>query len=327
LTLRAAGFTYTKIQGQFEDITYDQVRYTCRSEKWTPRKARGAPIKLSEQEVDEILLFITGTRRGRRLPYHKVVRELQLPVNASTLSRTLAKRGYYRYKALRKPYLTTVHREARVQFARDHLHWTWEEWSLILWSDESWVKDEVHKKIYVTRKEGEALDNTCLQDRKKGKGWMFWGSFHGCEKGPALIWEKDWGTIDSESYCARIVPIIQGYQRLKDQEGLELQFMQDNASAHGSQKTRAEMAERGIRIITWPSKSPDLNPIETIWDDMKDYVDERLPPQGDLSYSRLKAIVQEAWDSITEGYLRSLLESMPARCRAIIEADGGPIRY
>jgi ketohexokinase/beta-glucosidase len=60
---------------------------------------------------------------------------------------------------------------------------------------------------------------------------------------------------------------------------------------------------------------------------MKDYVDERLPPGGDLSYERLKRLVQEAWDSISEDYLCELLQSMPARCRAIIEADGGPIRF
>jgi ketohexokinase/beta-glucosidase len=328
LTLREAGFSYNNIVAQFEDITYNQVRYTCRIEKWTPRKAKGAPMKLSELQINEILAFISSSRRTRRLPFYKVIRELELPVNASTLARALAKRGYHRYRALRKPYLTAVHREARFRFARDHLHWTWEQWSIILWSDETWVKDELHKKVYVTRTAGEDLDDTCLMDRKKGKGWMFWGSFHGCKKGPALIWEKDWGTIDSESYCQKIVPIIQGYLRLKRQdEAIQLQFMQDNASSHGSKKTRAEMQARGIPMISWPSKSPDLNPIESIWDDMKDYVDERLPPGGDLSYERLKRLVQEAWDSISEDYLRELLQSMPARCQAIIEADGGPIRF
>jgi transposase len=103
--------------------------------------------------------------------------------------------------------------------------------------------------------------------------------------------------------------------------------MQDNAASHGSKKTRAEMQEQGIPMISWPSKSPDLNPIESVWDDIKDYIDERLPPGGDLLYERLKRLVQQAWDSVSEDYLRELLQSMPARCRAIIEADGGPIRF
>ena len=49
-------------------------------------------------------------------------------------------------------------------------------------------------------------------DKEKYKaGWMFWGCFSGgLGKGPCLFWEKEWGTITSESYTARILPLIDG---------------------------------------------------------------------------------------------------------------------
>jgi transposase len=48
--------------------------------------------------------------------------------------------------------------------------------------------------------------------------------------------------------------------------------MQDNAAAHGGRATRAEIKRRGLHMIFWPALSPDLNPIETVWDWIKDSI-------------------------------------------------------
>lgn len=52
---------------------------------------------------------------------------------------------------------------------------------------------------------------------------MIWGCFSGSRKGPCLFWEKEWGTINHESYCEKIVPLIHGWIRLYP----EHQLMQD----------------------------------------------------------------------------------------------------
>ena len=63
---------------------------------------------------------------------------------------------------------------------------------------------------------------------------MFWGSFHGNIKGPCLFWEKEWGSINSQSCCGWIVPIIDGYMRLMKNDNYHLQLMQDGAPGHVS---------------------------------------------------------------------------------------------
>jgi hypothetical protein len=152
---------------------------------------------------------------------------------------------------------------------------------------------------------------------------MFWGCIsgkYGRHKG--LFWEKDWETINEGSYSGIIVPLIQ--EAL--QEHPELIFQQDNAKGHSSAFTRSVLEAIGVIPIVWPANSPDLNPIETIWNEMKKYI-ERNHPEVHRSYKRLRAVVQEAWESVTHATIQELIKGMGDRCIAVILADGGYTEY
>jgi transposase len=152
-------------------------------------------------------------------------------------------------------------------------------------------------------------------------GLLFWGN-----KGPSLFWEKEWKTINKERYCERVIPLVHGWLRLFP----DLQFMQDSAPCHWAGFTLDELQERGITPIYWPPFSPDLNPIETIWDKIKDYIELHYPdlPAGrQYTYDRLRGIVQEAWESITPEDLRSVVGTMSERCQAVIDARAGHTKY
>ena len=156
---------------------------------------------------------------------------------------------------------------------------------------------------------------------------MFWASFHANIKGPCLFWEKEWGSIGSESYCERTVPIIDGYIRLNRQQSVYLQLMQDGAPGHASKETKKELQERNIYPIYWPAFSPDLNPIEAVWNWMKDWIQEQSPNDEQLSYDRLREVVRASWDALPEQFLKDLIDSMQARCEAVIAAEGGHTKY
>lgn len=103
---------------------------------------------------------------------------------------------------------------------------------------------------------------------------------------------------------------------------LDLIFMQNNAPGHAAAATIQELQERGINTMTWPPFSLDLNPIETVWNWMKDYIQHKYGALDILTYDILRTIVKEAWEAITTEQLYELIESMQQRCKDVISAEG-----
>ena len=107
-------------------------------------------------------------------------------------------------------------------------------------------------------------------------------------------------------------------------------LMQDNAPPHSSRMTVMELRERGISTIEWPPCSPDLNPIESVWNKMKYFIQDKNPDLGEgrqRSSHEIREIVEEAWETVSSEDLMNLLLTMPARCQAVLDADGGCTQY
>jgi len=147
---------------------------------------------------------------------------------------------------------------------------------------------------------------------------MFWGCFSGLTgKGPGIFWEKAWGSINKESYVEHTVPVIEAFiQRYP-----ELLLMQDHAPGHAAKFTINELRSRGLNLIFWPPFSPGLNPIETVWNIMKSWIQDNYLDDK-LSYKVLRQAVTEAWEAVGEQEFKDLLPSMPERCKAVIAANG-----
>ena len=134
------------------------------------------------------------------------------------------------------------------------------------------------------------------------------------------------GNITSSSYSEKIVPLLDGMTRFRP----GLFVMQDNAPPHVAARTMEGFEERSITPIDWAPYSPDLKPTEHVWKIMKDkieykYLDLNVGKQW--SSDQIRAIVKEAWDSVSTQELTNHMESMHDRCQAVIDADGGPTKY
>ena len=105
----------------------------------------------------------------------------------------------------------------------------------------------------------------------------------------------------------------------------EVIFQQDGASCHTATLTERLLKRNKMKFFDWPPQSPDLNPIENLWDE----IDRRLRdlPGQISSETDLWQKIQEVWQAIDIKTCRRLVHSMPDRIRAVIRARGGYTRW
>jgi transposase len=99
-----------------------------------------------------------------------------------------------------------------------------------------------------------------------------------------------------------------------------MQLMQDGAPGHSAEYTLEELRERDITVISRPAYSPDLNPIETLWNRIKNELQENYSEK--MTYDELRAAVKAIWDAIPDDDVRDLIRTMRQRCEAVIAANG-----
>jgi hypothetical protein len=104
--------------------------------------------------------------------------------------------------------------------------------------------------------------------------------------------------------------------------------MQDNAPGHAAKETKQLLHDFAVVIVNWPPFPPDLNPIETVWKYMKNYLEDTYGDYAFGSYNIQRERVLEAWEEVvTSGLLIELIKSMPQRMQAVIDAEGRFTKY
>ena len=71
--------------------------------------------------------------------------------------------------------------------------------------------------------------------------------------------------------------------------------------------------------MEWPAQSPDLNPIELVWDEL----DRRMIAKQPTSATHLWELLQQSREELSEQYLISTVERMSRVCSAVISAKCG----
>ena len=130
-----------------------------------------------------------------------------------------------------------------------------------------------------------------------------------------------------EFYTREILPqYIQEIKALEERYHHRFWLQEDGDPSHGNKSTnnpcyRMKRAA-DLWILTHPAQSPDLNPIEAIWQIMK----QRLRGGRWKTVEEFKAAIQREWDRITLAQIRRRIREMRWRCKRIQELEGARIR-
>ncbi len=124
------------------------------------------------------------------------------------------------------------------------------------------------------------------------------------------------GIMNSQMYCATMLPSLRTL-------GRRALFQHDNDPKHTSKATVGFLKKNRVKVIQWPSMSPDLNPIEHLWGILKRQVEHHSPS----SIQSLKEVILEEWKKIDLAKCRQLVHSMPRRLGAVIKNHGSHTKY
>jgi transposase len=103
----------------------------------------------------------------------------------------------------------------------------------------------------------------------------------------------------------------------------EAKYHQECATVRKSQLEKNSWAGRGSG--TWPSNSPDLNPIENLWHILHSNIRKRKVQTRNKD-SLIEAL-REEWAKIDMEIIKSLCLSMPNRLQMVIDKRGGSTCY
>jgi len=265
--------------------------------------------------------------------YTQVRKAIDSEISTSSITRILGEVGIGNWKAKKRPFLTPEIAAIRLQWCKARAHWTVEDWKKYMWSDECSIeRGRGKQQEWVFRTPIQKWAPEMVQTYGTGKDikTMVWGCFWGDGRSSLHILDRDFESkkhgYSANSYIEVLdAGLAQHYQE-------DLVFMQDNAPIHTARKVKDWFKEQEVRTTDWPPYSPDLNPIEHLWWELKkkvfhDYPELLRGGKGEEDIGALEEACKEAWKVLPQELLDSLIGSMTKRIETCITAKGWHTKY
>ncbi|GFV67660.1 transposable element Tcb1 transposase [Trichonephila clavipes] len=313
--MKTAGWSTRRVSGQ---VNRSECAVRNCWEQWTRegtharKTGSGATRKTTRKEdrriVRQALVDSTVTRST-----------IRADVGVAIVPQPISRHHAEVYLKSKRPFralpLTLQHRQLRLQWCQTKSMWNVTDWQKVVFSDESWFVLRTDNRLRVWRRPGERYNSphTVLRHTARTAGVMVWGAI-AYDSRSTLIMMR--GTLTVQRYVDDILrphlgPFLNGHPGTI--------FHQDNARPHTA--TVAGDLLRHFQTLPWPARSPDLSPVEHVWDQLK----RQMPSCH--SVHDLELAVQDLWAHLPQDNIRCLINSMPDRVAACIAAGGGPSRY
>ncbi|CAD6189904.1 unnamed protein product [Caenorhabditis auriculariae] len=310
---RQNGLTMMTLAGMFgvTEAGISQFLKRQKAQDGSTNSQRTGRPRVTDRNDDRNIL--KTSRTNPRLIAPAIRREVFLnspsPPSVSTVKRRLNAAGIMGRRPVKKPLISEKNRAGRVKWAKEHLNWTRQDWNKILWSDESkfllfgsdgiqWVRRPIGSRYHPKYQ---------LPTVKHGGGsCMVWGAFSGSGIGPL---HRVNGIMDKHVYKDILQNQMLPHLRAMGRGSV---YQQDNDPKHTSLFVKDWFKSRRVNVMGWPSQSPDLNPIEHLWEELERRCANKRAKNCNEKFAQLLS----EWNQIPMSTIDTLLNSMQRRCQA-----------
>lgn len=285
--------------------------------KYNSKKRPGPKPKLTKRQVRLIL------REGAKGECYasEIVAANKLPVSKRRVCQILSSCKHLKFsKKKASPVLSDRHKTARIEWAEKHVLFSTSEWDRVIFSDE--------KKFNLDGPDGFKYywhdlrkEEVVYSRRQSGGGsLMIWAGI--CTSGKTELAFLN-GNQNASDYILTLSEVLLPFVDLTF--GRDCIFQQDNAAIHSARITKEFFDEQNLTVMEWPSKSPDLNPIENVWGILARAV--YAHGRQFANCNDLKTAVVAAWSEIVQDVVVRIIRSMPRRCIKTLKRGGLIIDY
>ncbi|GBM64168.1 Transposable element Tcb2 transposase [Araneus ventricosus] len=287
-----------------------------------PGKGRPRATKAIEDRYLSII-----ARRNRGATASQLSRDLYASSGTRVSRMTVCKRLHETGLFARRPAvcvpLTSTNMRVRLAWCREHRDWSMDQWATVLFTDKSRFSLNTDSRLtFIWREPGIRYlpSNVREIDHCGGEGLMVWAGMLEVRT-PLHVFER--GTVTGVRYRDEILePYVYFF---RGAVGPEFILMDGNTRPHRALLVDEFLESEDIRRMDWPARSPDLNPIEHVWDALGRAIATRHPLPRTIQ--EMKTALLNEWDQLPQEMINCLISSMKSRCKACISVRGDHTPY
>lgn len=264
----------------------------------------GRPKKFTTEQIGNV---ISEFKKNKTRSAKEIKTCLDIAISIRSVQNILNDHNIRYIYPKTRPLLTMDHKRKRLEWARKHVS---TDWNNVIFSDESSVCiGSCGRKRWVDCNDNADYENIVKFPAKV----HIWGCIHRkftrCHVFHGIMNSDVYVNILNE----HLLPIYDE----------TLTYQHDNDPKHTSKYTKGWLSDNAITVLDWPSSSPDLNPIENIWEIIK----HKISKMAIQSKSELTTIVEQQFKLVDDSSIQGVIRSMKNRIQLVIEKEGDYIGY
>lgn len=303
---------FTTIQNYLENGNVNEKKRSGRPRKTTPDHDKRL-FDLARSFPNMSARSMSFDAENHRIP----------KISHQTVARRLHEFDLESHLAATKPLLKEIHKEKRLAWCLERQNWGYEKWASVIFSDESnymLINRKTTPRVW--RFSYEKYDERFVKKVVQGGGGSIgvWGCIGQKGTGCAATYT---GRLNALKYLDLLENNLRPSLDLLQSDDNDWYFQQDGATCHTAKSVTKWFKANEINTIEWPPKSPDLSPIENLWA----FIDTKINENPPDTLADLEVAIIRIWNEIPISKVIGLIESMPERVQACIDARGSYTRY